>query len=813
MILVFYISDSLGRRHRFSVVCGPSTTAVGAINQLRTRLSIPTEVEVEVHLSHNVLIRHVTSPLTSLRKQRRGTAQVLRMALWAVLRGPDSAVNEIDYSAADVLEDGGEEEEEEDEDEEWDGASRGSSYTPSHHCNGAAGSSASGGHSTRIVFAGPPVKGSAVPVQAKAPAAAVPPRPHHTPSSARFATPESVENRRTSSPPPSDSRRRTPTSTPTPPPVRTTTSPAPPPSLVIKRRSAADATAAATPQPLTARGPPRRPPVELSRHTDEAPQTARAVSRPPAAIASAALPHAVAVGSAQAHRNAGYAHRDATLGHIMLREYPKVVPRDSKDIVLSVKDDVRLAENSFNPDFTATSDVDGVADSAYAQWLSIGLTHGQELRASDSAAAPLLALYGEMSSLRHSCSPNSVVQYDLFTAPYAGSCRCAQFDGIRNGEPITHLYKHVDSLAFLLLSRERRRNMLRRRYFFECGCARCTETLENTISAADVQAPGAPASSSSAAAAADARVTSAEADAGTGSETIYKKRRAGRPSTAKVATRTRAQLEAEATLTGAFFTNSSVDRDAAKQRALAQEMQTDFESLQVMDDTGTEINLTLAGNVPPIQRTKQCNRLLGFLRKYGSSESVLRLHEHHWRLNLVRAAYVQETVRLCAVKGATPEARQREPNSKTLFTPTKTVYDVCLKQLAAESLFIPAGHPHSLTTYESYLYLVAILPPALAQTAQRSAQSVSNIRWTQLQQTKEAWGVLKRAALPPQIQRIVELKEQTQSPSPTSTPPPAPAGAAAASTTRALVEQEVQPKKTSVKVPPSSRKVSTRSTS
>lgn len=432
----------------------------------------------------------------------------------------------------------------------------------------------------------------------------------------------------------------------------------------------------------------------------------------------------------------GVARRDAAIGHIMMREYPKIVPREPKAIVAAVHDNTRLASLSFSKDFTAASDADGVDDATYARCLSIGLTHGQELRSggeASSSGGARIALYGELSSLRHSCCPNATVQYDVFSAPYSGSCRCAMLAGIQQGQEITYLYKHADSLAFLLLSRDRRRNILQRRYFMECDCPRCTEVDTGSEDTA-----------------ADAPIV---------------KKRAAKTGTAKakaqkkIGTRTKAQREAEVTLTGAFFTDSTVDRDVAKQRALMEEMRKDFDALQIIDDTGVEITLSLVGNVPPTQRSKQCNHLLTFLRKYGTSESVLRLHDHHWRMNLARAAYVQETVRLCAVKGATPEARQRDPQSSTLFTPTKTVYDVCLKQLAVEALFIPPGHPHSLTTYESFLYLVAILPPAFAQTIVRTAHNTESIKWKQLEETKEAWSVLKRTALPLQVRRLVQRKD------------------------------------------------------
>ncbi|CAJ1993085.1 protein of unknown function - conserved [Leishmania donovani] len=765
MILLFHIADSAGRKHRFSAVCGPSTTAVGAINKLRFKLSIPTEVDVKLHLTNDVPIRHLTAPLTSLRKQRSGSAQVLCMPLWAVLSGPETAVNEIDYSAADVIDENDREKE-----NQGDEASRSLSHTPPRPSSSTVERATNGSQPTRIVLSAPPSKMPLVPVQAKMPAAAACPRPYRKPTAGVRETPEKTVDMKIASLQTGDAKKNACSI-----PNLLTTSTAAGPSLVIKRRNICEAAAVVAQMPLSSRGPVRLPPRGVAPPSQDMPQTARAAPQQLAVSAFASCAGADSVDGADGHYKTGYARRDTVVGHIMLREYPTVISGDQKQIVLAVKNDERLASRTHNRDFFCASDIDGIDDTTYAQCLSIGLTHGQKLGANTSTAEPRLALYGELSTLRHSCWPNAAVQYDLFTAPYAGICRCARLEGIRRGEEITYLYKHADSLAFLLLSRERRRNILQRKYFLNCDCCRCSETLENTTSTTVT-------GSTTAAAIAASICTPDE------------KGSAANVKPLKNATSTKAQLEAELTLTGAFFTDSGVDRDAAKQRELRQEVHKDFEALRIMDATGVEINLALVGNVSPIHRMKQCNRLLGFLRKYGSSESVLRLHDHHWRLNLVRAAYVQETVRLCAMKGATPDARQRDPDSKTLFVPTKTVYDISLKQLAAEALFIPPGHPHSLATYESYLYLLAILPPAIAQTSAELAQSEPNIKWKQLQETKEAWGVLKRAALPPNIQRLVQPKEPPQLPSPQECAPPP------AAEPRSLAEESVS-KETSMKAP------------
>ncbi|KAI5689337.1 hypothetical protein MNV84_07488 [Leishmania braziliensis] len=730
MILLFYITDSAGRKHRLSTLCGPSTTAVGAINQLRFKLSIPTEVDVKLHLTSDVPIRHLTAPLTSLRKQRSGSAKVLRIPLWAALSGPETSINEIDYSTADVED----ENDAEAEEDEWKDGSRSVSNASSRRISSPMGSTTNGTLPMHVVFSASPPKMSPVPVQAKRPTAATHSRPNRMPTSSPHERPE-----KTPDPLAVSEAKRSVFSETTP----ATTSLAATLSLVIKRRSSLEAAALEAQGPLSSRGPVRCLPNKFALRLQDVPQTTRHAPQHSAVSVLASCTRADSTSRAVGLYKTGYARRDTAVSQIMLREYPKVIPRDPRNIVLAVKDDARLVSCTHNPNFSCSSDFDSLGDATYAQYLSIGHTHGQELHARSLPAGPLLALYGELGTLRHSCCPTAAVHYDLFTAPYAGSCRCALLEGICRGEEITYLYKHADSLAFLLLSRDRRRNILQQKYFMDCDCPRCSETLENTTASA----------------------------AATSTPTIDTTITVAKVKPKKIATRTKAQLEAELTLTGVFFTDSDVDRDAAKQRGLTQEMHKDFETLQIMDDSGVEINLTPGGNVPPAHRTKQCNRLLGFLRKYGSTESVLRLHEHHWRLNLVRAAYVQETVRLCAVKGATPVARQRDPSSKTLFVPTKTVYDVCLTQLEAEGLFIPPGHPHSLTTYESYLYLLAILPPAIAQATARSAENAPNIKWQQLQKTREVWGVLKRAALPPNIQKILLPKEQQLPPTPPESTP------------------------------------------
>ncbi|GET92789.1 hypothetical protein LtaPh_3527400 [Leishmania tarentolae] len=739
MILLFHITDSAGQKHRFSTVCGPSTTAVGAINKLRFKLSIPTEVDVKLHLTSEVPIRHITSPLTSLRKQRSGKAKVLCMPLWVVLSGPETVVKEIDYSAADVIDENDEERQEEGE----GGLSSLSHRSPRPISSTVEERATNGMQPEPIVFSAPSSKMSPVPVQAKMPAAATNPRLSRKPTASVDARPERTDEAKSNALDTGDADKNA-GSTAIP---GTTTTEASAP-LVTKRRTTCDSSAAAeTPMPLSFRGPVRRPRIGIAPQSQDMPQTARTApsQRATGTLATCAAPSSV--NGAGGLYKTGYARRDTVVGHIMLREYPKVISCDQKKMVLTVKDDKRLESLTHNSDFLCASDLDGVDDATYAQCLSIALAHGQKLHTGTSPDEPRLAFYCELGTLRHSCWPNAAVQYDLLAAPYAGICRCARREGIRRGEEITYLYRHADTLAFLLLSRERRRNILMRKYFMHCDCCRCTETLESCAPATVTGSTTDPATS-----------TSASISGKEGTSASVKSE--------KSASRTQEQVEAELTLTGVFLTDSSVDHDPAKQRELQQEMHRDFEALQIMDDTGVEITLTLSGNVPPSHRMKQCNRLLRFLHKYGRAKSVLRLHDHHWRLNLVRAAYVQETVRLCAVKGATPQAREQDPNSKTLFVPTKTVYDVCVKQLAAEALFIPPGHPHSLTTYECYLYLVAILPPSIAQTAWDSAQSSLNIKWAELQETREAWGVLKRAALPPSIQRLVQPTEHPQPPSP-----------------------------------------------
>ncbi|CBZ12900.1 LOW QUALITY PROTEIN: hypothetical protein LMJF_35_2725 [Leishmania major strain Friedlin] len=456
----------------------------------------------------------------------------------------------------------------------------------------------------------------------------------------------------------------------------------------------------------TAAGPVLRPPRRMAPPSQDMPQTARAVPQQLAVSALASCCGADPVDRPGGLYKTGYARRDTVVGHIMLREYPKVISGHQKQIVLAVKDEERLASRptivtfSVRPTLTAS-----MTQPMHSASPSASPTDR------NSAPAPLLPNLG-----------------------WPSMANSARF-GIAAGQ--TRLSSTISSLHRTLASADApdwRAFAAERRSSISTSTPTLSPSYCFLVKDAATSSNGNTSWTVPAVAALrlwrTPRLPPSPAlpllPLGPPRYAPYMKRDARPMKPLKSATRIKAQLEAELTLTGAFFTDSGVDRDAAKQRDLRQEMHEDFEALHIMDDTGVEINRALVGNVPLIHRRKQCNRLLGFLRKYSSSESVLRLHDHHWRLNLARAACVHETVRLCAVKGAMPHARQLDPCSKTLFVPTKTVYDISLKQLAAEALFIPPGHPHSLTTYESYLYLLAILPrrsPRRRRIPRRASQT------------------------------------------------------------------------------------------
>ncbi|CAD2216763.1 hypothetical protein ADEAN_000423600 [Angomonas deanei] len=606
MIIFFNIKDPNGVERRVSAICPPSTTGAGAATLLRNRLNIPNTVSVILLLENEIQIKHMTAPLTSLRKQRGGVKQVLQMHLWAEFQGAEEDLSVIDYSALEDIS------EEEDEGQDLEGTAR-------RESPGVIRPSPPKGINSR--HQSPLMEGNPVPV--------------------KIRRPTGQANER-----------------------------------VTKRNPRESSNS-----PIHASGRP-------SGH--EKPQS-------PLNDGELELTSNVREEQVKGRYRTGYARRDIPLAGIIMKEYPKLCNNDPSQIVAAVKDDARLNSRTYNRDFSEKSAND-LSDEEYSKYLSIGVTYAVETRAG-TGIGQKTAFYGEILTLRHSCRPNATAHYDVYTAPYTGSCRCATFNGLKKGEEITVLYRHADSQAFLLLSRERRQNLLKRKYFFDCDCERCSMQVSNRSD------------------------------------------------------------DLEAKLTGVFFSDSSVDTDPAKQKELSEEMHADFSALALMDDSGVEITLSLPGNVPPMTRTKQCNRILGFIRKYTGNESPLRLHESHWRVNLARAAYIQETVRLCAIKGATPEARRKDPMSRSMFTPTKTVYDLCLKQLVVENSYIPRGHPHRLTTFESFQFLVAILPGNIASSTLKNALSNTKIDWKGLEETKSAWDIFKRASLPPNVRKSLSRQE------------------------------------------------------
>ncbi|KAG5466309.1 hypothetical protein LSCM4_01455 [Leishmania orientalis] len=85
MILPFHIMKGAGRKHSFSTVCRPSTTVTGAIYQLLSELSIPTERDVKTYVADDVPSYHLSPPLTTsccLIIQRWSIAMKKKKTLW-----------------------------------------------------------------------------------------------------------------------------------------------------------------------------------------------------------------------------------------------------------------------------------------------------------------------------------------------------------------------------------------------------------------------------------------------------------------------------------------------------------------------------------------------------------------------------------------------------------------------------------------------------------------------------------------------------------------------------------------------------------
>lgn len=131
----------------------------------------------------------------------------------------------------------------------------------------------------------------------------------------------------------------------------------------------------------------------------------------------------------------------------------------------------KLRTRTFDPNFAIETQIQGVPADTFSKVVSIARTYGHLLRTKDKYGTNV-ALYPELSCLRHSCSPNAVFRRSV-TKPYRGVVRCASSQGVLQGDEVTVLLPKVNTLLFVLMPRERRQKALQARYHFTCECARC----------------------------------------------------------------------------------------------------------------------------------------------------------------------------------------------------------------------------------------------------------------------------------------------------------------------------------------------------
>ena len=158
--------------------------------------------------------------------------------------------------------------------------------------------------------------------------------------------------------------------------------------------------------------------------------------------------------------------------------------------------------------------------------------------------------------------------------------------------------------------------------------------------------------------------------------------------------------EVEQTLTGAYF---NIQGHAA-QKAISERMRDQFSGLNLLDEfTGLPTKNLGKGDA---------GKLCQFLLDYSGPDAKLQLHPNHWRLSLVRIAFLWHCVR---------------------GTLDQQCFDVAFQQLQTEARFIPRGHPLALPTYRRLKLMMSRLPPRLAATVQRKGLNTPGIEWDVLQ--------------------------------------------------------------------------------
>lgn len=172
-----------------------------------------------------------------------------------------------------------------------------------------------------------------------------------------------------------------------------------------------------------------------------------------------------------------YSVGDVPWGGAVVSELPYTTVLYPTQMAEVVKENEKLRTRTYDPNFSAgPSTLNGVDDGDFSKYVSIARTYGHLVNTKDRFGA-MVALYAELSSIRHSCSPNCI-QRRALTRPYRAVIRCCTPNGLSAGEEVTVLFPKVNTVLFMLMPRERRQKALQERYHFTCDCSRCWKSSD-----------------------------------------------------------------------------------------------------------------------------------------------------------------------------------------------------------------------------------------------------------------------------------------------------------------------------------------------
>lgn len=167
-----------------------------------------------------------------------------------------------------------------------------------------------------------------------------------------------------------------------------------------------------------------------------------------------------------------YAVGNVAWGGAVVSELPHITVLYPSQMAEMVRSNEKLRTRTYDPSYEAgPSALQGVDDEDFNKYVSIARTYGHLVNSKDKFGTQV-ALYPELSSIRHSCYPNCI-QRRALTRPYRAVIRCCNPNGLAGGEEVTILYPKVNTVLFLLMPKERRQKAIQERYHYTCDCARC----------------------------------------------------------------------------------------------------------------------------------------------------------------------------------------------------------------------------------------------------------------------------------------------------------------------------------------------------